>query len=370
MFGAEHYVPILRWKKAERLALKELRDEDRVRITPLIEITPKSFNAPRSGANAGKKPDARTVLEEQAKTLLESWRNAPFFLDLGLIEFSVPLISGVRHPLACIADVALGYKLAIVPVTGIARKGPYQCAIAEIIQKHGCGVCFRLTPGEVLAAKFRTRIEALLDRLGLEKSNVDLLLDYQTFAPDNPSLKNLLDRVPALPAWRSFTVARGAFPENLGKCQLGENRILRDDWLSWKAQFFDDATTHRRASFSDYTIQWGAYKEPVEGCNPSVSVRYTLEDEWLVMRGEAPVSKATSKTSETRPGREQWYGHAQLLCEDAQLFYGEDFSEGDKYIFQKSLRQGGTGNYETWLRAGINHHMTVVARQIANLAAP
>jgi hypothetical protein len=209
-----------------------------------------------------------------------------------------------------------------------------------------------------------------LRKLQLDEGDVDLLLDYQMFASDNPGLKSLLDRIPGLRAWRSLTVASGAFPENLMKYKAGSYLLPREDWLSWKAQFFDDTSAYRRASFSDYTIQWAQYKEPVEHCNPSVSVRYTLEDEWLVMRGEAPSGKAASKETERRPGLEQWYGHAQLLCEDTEVFYGADYSWGDAYIFEKSLRRGKPGTYETWLRAGINHHMTVVSRQIASLGVP
>ena len=82
MFGPNHYVPILRWKQAERFALKNLFDEDRKRITPLIEIMPKIFDAPADGKKEGVKPDPARVLEDQAKKLLESWGYEPFFLDL------------------------------------------------------------------------------------------------------------------------------------------------------------------------------------------------------------------------------------------------------------------------------------------------
>jgi hypothetical protein len=86
-----------------------------------------------------------------------------------------------------------------------------------------------------------------------------------------------------------------------------------------------------------------------------------------LMRGDAVRGKATSHAQETRPGREQWHGHAQLLCDDENLFYGEGFSWGDAFIHEKSLDSKSYGSYEIWLRAGINHHMTVVSRQIANL---
>ncbi len=43
MFGYKHYVPVLRWKQSEWLALRELKDVQRKEITPLIEIVPVKF---------------------------------------------------------------------------------------------------------------------------------------------------------------------------------------------------------------------------------------------------------------------------------------------------------------------------------------
>jgi Beta protein len=85
------------------------------------------------------------------------------------------------------------------------------------------------------------------------------------------------------------------------------------------------------------------------------------------MRGEAPRGKAGSESAEPRPGLEQWNGHAQILCDSPDLFYGEDFSWGDHFIYEMSQDTRKTGSYEIWLRAGINHNLTVVSRQIANL---
>lgn len=38
MFDYKHYVPIVRWKAGERTALRELYDDDKAGLTPLIEI--------------------------------------------------------------------------------------------------------------------------------------------------------------------------------------------------------------------------------------------------------------------------------------------------------------------------------------------
>jgi hypothetical protein len=47
MYDHKHYVPVLRWKRAERIALKSMFEEDRVRLTPLIELTPRDFSEQR-----------------------------------------------------------------------------------------------------------------------------------------------------------------------------------------------------------------------------------------------------------------------------------------------------------------------------------
>jgi len=42
MFGSCHYVPVLRWKQAERLALSYLDDVDKEGMTLLLDFRPSS----------------------------------------------------------------------------------------------------------------------------------------------------------------------------------------------------------------------------------------------------------------------------------------------------------------------------------------
>jgi hypothetical protein len=43
MFDHKRYVPILRWKQAERFALRNLAEDVRNRITPLLQLLPESI---------------------------------------------------------------------------------------------------------------------------------------------------------------------------------------------------------------------------------------------------------------------------------------------------------------------------------------
>jgi hypothetical protein len=68
-------------------------------------------------------------------------------------------------------------------------------------------------------------------------------------------------------------------------------------------------------------------------------------------------------------GHAQYPANAELLC-GRKEFCGPQFSTGDEYIYKiGSHREDGPGTPETWLRAGINHHLTFAARQIPTVVA-
>lgn len=67
MFEHNHYVPILRWKESERLALCSLRDDVKVRMTPLIQVVPESI------APGKRRPTVAQMLQKVAADLLQCW---------------------------------------------------------------------------------------------------------------------------------------------------------------------------------------------------------------------------------------------------------------------------------------------------------
>jgi hypothetical protein len=121
MFGSRHYVPILRWKQAERFALRHLHEEDRKTITPLIELTPTIFKSRKTASREAMSLDPAHVLEQQAKNLLEACGNSPFFLDLRYVTAKVSRERGKVHALEYLAEVGRNYKLKLVPVAGLDR---------------------------------------------------------------------------------------------------------------------------------------------------------------------------------------------------------------------------------------------------------
>jgi hypothetical protein len=330
MFGSNHYVPILRLKQAERIALRDLEPSDRERITPLIELTPASFKDRKQG-ELRLKADEANVLDREAKRLLEACQYSPFFLDLRRVDRRIPGSQGEVSALEYLAARAREYRLLAVPVTGLNTNAEYQSSVSRVANQDGRGVCVRIRPSEVLEPAFGQDIRDLLVKFGLEPESVHLVIDYETNDPIEPDPQSVLMKIPRLDAWKTLTVARGAFPPDLQDFQPGNWRIPRKDWLAWTRTVPESDGRIRKPSFSDYTIQYALYKEPPDFCNPSVSIRYTLENEWFIMRGEATRGKNPRET-EVRPGHEQWNAQAQLLCENEELFYGSEFSRGDGFI--------------------------------------
>ncbi|KKK61367.1 hypothetical protein LCGC14_3015030, partial [marine sediment metagenome] len=88
MFDSKHYIPILKWKRAEQVALKALEQEHKEYITPLIQ-----FVMPRN------KPDdeladivARfeNLAPQIPEKLIGVWGRSPIFVDISLL-FTTPL---------------------------------------------------------------------------------------------------------------------------------------------------------------------------------------------------------------------------------------------------------------------------------------
>jgi len=352
MFDVNRYMPILRWKRAEKIALRHLQPADRALMTPLIELVPTNFKPGRQGSEA----DPATVLEREAKEIAKDWGTTPFLIDFEHVEECIASIRGFAHPLECLSDHATKQGLRLVPVTGLSRGNAYQSAVRRIAS-NGTGTCFRFSWQETLRPEFRDSLPDLAKRLRTGHEAVDLVLDYKVFDQSAPPLNVTISRIPHVDSWRTVTFACGAFPPDLQEFTPGRHTIDRADWLTYRNQIRSPRRLPRAPAFSDYTVQYGLYKEPPAHSNPSASIRYALDEKWVIMRGEGIFN-------EDGPGREQYIANATLLCESDD-FYGSNFSYGDSYTYDVSQGVEGHGSPETWIRAGINHHMTVTCRQVA-----
>jgi hypothetical protein len=352
MFNDRHYVPVLRWKTAELGALKDLRAAERASLTPLFEPIPKTFHASARNPSG----DIRLATAEILQKLDACWGRAHFFIDfLHLPEGRVP---DAASALRMFSRLASRYGLAMIPVTGLNRPTSYDSEVSETAAHLRSGVCLRLSRHDVSGTDFLTKLQRQLHSLNLRPPDVDLVIDL-VVSTDELRLVTLCRTIPELRHWRSFTILSGSFPRDLSGITVGQHLLPRLEWQRWRDQIQTPPAPARKPAFGDYTIQHSIYVAPPTFANFSASIRYCAEDYWVVMRGEGVLNEGGA-------GYDQWPANAQLLC-DRPEFCGPSFSSGDSYIVERAAHPERTGNATTWLRAGINHHLTYVVHQLASL---
>lgn len=363
MFDSKHYVPMLKWKRAEQGALKALGEEDKKHITPLIQLVmPKQNPEEQLEGVVSRFEEQISKIPEK---LVEVWGNNSIFVDFSLL-FTTPLKVKSLNIL-----LKEGHKLgaALIPVIHLNDDSEIKEAACSLAKENKSGICLRLICSDFLDAdltKLNQNISNLLSSMKLAEKDIDLLIDIKEIVGNGDKYIRYLElsqKINNLLKWRTFIFASGAFPENLSGCRIDEeNLISRLDWKNWKDQVVGK-NLQRKPAFADYTIQHPIYKEASQFFHPTSSIKYTLENEWLIMKGK-------------QRKFELYLASAAELVKDKR-FYKESFSDGDKYIAEKAKHFPayikkpsikGTGSTETWLRAGINHHLVLVAHQVASLS--
>jgi hypothetical protein len=107
--------------------------------------------------------------------------------------------------------------------------------------------------------------------------------------------------------------------------------------------------------FGDYAI---AHPVPTEldprTMRMSASIRFTTDEDWLIVKGK----------NVRQYGFDQYFELCRTLV-GLPEYLGENFSWGDRFIARCARGSAGPGNATTCRKVGTNHHLTLVARQLA-----
>ena len=348
-FGPDHYVPILKVKRAEKAALEHIALALRPRITPLLEIVER------------KKETFEGHMKTAFRKLAESVREYPrCFLDVREISPDGPQAASQVFGRAAAAGIAF------TPVTGISRTTDLHAALDH--RAHGLAV--RLTRAEFESGDLASRIDDFLGRHELAASGIDLIVDLgaveNLISAGVEALTNaFLNDVPDHESWRTFTVAACAFPVSMGGVERHSHELVeRTDWIAWRDNLHGRREELARLpSFSDCAIQ---HSKGVEGFDPrtmqvSASIRYACDRHWLLVKGES---------TRSRPAIHQFpelatrlvYGHLK------DRFSGPDHCAGCRSMKDAADWEPRYGSAEAWRRLGTIHHVTRVVQDLDSLS--
>jgi Beta protein len=374
MIQSEYYLPVLRAKPSEWKALADVPSNERARLLPLIELTPDIVTQPAPSKNVQTKKvriSKHQYALNQAAAFCDSVSSESargrLIIDLGHFAQNNFVFEGVDL-WKVIQDDWVQRRPRVTPVVGLHWSDESFEIVRKIAELLRCGAAIRLTISDVNSASLSKEVDRALLALGLDASDVDLIVDLKT-SPFQITYAQLAHRLPQLSDWRTYSVCAGTFPPNLMSFSPEDSPRAhpRSEWQAWWSQVSPATQASliesgirptRLPQFGDFTTQHGVYEAapPIGG---SYSVRYTTDDNIIVYRGYKPDG------ARGRDGK-QFLGHARLLCREPH-FMGWAFSRGDEYMFARSQMPApaSTGGSAQWRQASINHHLMATIAQIA-----
>jgi hypothetical protein len=243
----------------------------------------------------------------------------------------------------------------------------FLAAVGEHVAGCDSGLCVRLTEadfdedGDVEPG---VRVDGLLHAVGLENlQQADLILDLANIGTDlgraTLVARAVIGQAPRATEWRRLVLAAASFPENLSDVGAATTTALpRLEWELWERLQRRRGLRHDTL-FGDYAI---AHPVPTEldprTMRMSASIRYTTPENWLIVKGR----------NVRQYGFDQYFELCRTLVRLAE-YSGEGFSWGDGFIARCARGAAGPGNATTWRKVGTNHHLTLVARELATVDA-
>lgn len=335
------YIPILRWKRGERVGLQNLSAAAKSRTTPLFLLGSEQFKVKAATQSAAAVPAPAAFAQE----VLQSWGTSAFFLDAS----SLPSAPTQAHPLISIAASARALGLPLVPVANLGVSPQYIAAIQALDSVDHLGICLRIDMQEAFS------LSTWLHQWPFQTSRTDLIIDLGENVATAVALGTLLDTmfqgINSLGVWRSVTMAGTSLPQNFTGFTAGQHLIPRVE-----AQLWGRLTSLPLA----YQLDFGDFTSVTPGVTPTniawgypINVKYTLPNSFLVLRGVRTTGpNAVDMDVQLR-------GHAAgIVAHASRSRLANVWS--DNTIDQIAAGTVGTKTLEHWVQLGVNRHIELM----------
>jgi hypothetical protein len=356
MADNRNYVPLLRWKRGEQVALSQLTDEACANITPLIMLANDQFKPRKATA----KIEARTAAKAFADEVKSVWGDEDFMLYAG----DLTVEEDEAHPLYAIGEQATEAGLALVPVVWLDDPDDYKIAAVNVANEGRGRLALRVELADLDSASEWAAL--------VTPENTDLVIDFADKIEMAASLGGVLGDALAWlhagAAWRSVTIAGSSIPDDFTGVPAGAHRIARQELTVWRALGKRARPLPYQVFFGDYATISPNSRAPGVRWGYPINVKYTLADDFLICRGVRTLGLPSkggkpAKTVPTMDMGPQLIGHAKTIVALPGRGPLAD-CWGDAQIDQIAAETIRPGGLAEWVQYSVNRHIELTVRQV------
>jgi len=325
------YIPMLKTKAGEIVALEQLSSGAKDRVLPLLHV-------------------GESLSPSFAKNMATAWGSRLIVVDgsfnfnhTGSANAALGLVQGLRNN-----------GTPVMPSVSYADAAQYVQAASMVRDDHGLVVKASLPQiGSVVGWVVAN---------GWSPSEVDLVIDAKHIGSvDVPTYSGyvqsiLFQNAQALQQFRSVTLAAGSAPKDHGGLNYGPNHVPRDDWALWSSV---RPLSPVRLDYGDYCTGHPDLTEPPGPAMASatVSARYTIDNHWLIIKGRSTGGQYG------QPMAVQYMSHAQAIQAHSG-FGGVQSCWADTRIQAAASGAPKMASRQKWSEIAANRHISLVADRL------
>lgn len=344
MSGAK-YVPILKWKGGERIALRHLPEDIKAKMRPALLVTKDT------------EPDSYCT------GVARNWGiNKEFYMD-----FHPNFNGDPTEFLETIINDGESEQLSFIPVVSMSSSIDFVSFVENNITKFKHGTALRINN---LNDKTIQNWFNDINKIISNSNSVDVILDTGeignlpngTIDMLSDLIKEIIRNLQQKNSFRHIIVAGSSFPKTLSVKQDAISTINRIEWLLWKKINAEIPYV----LFGDYGIDDPQDQRHETRLTIIPTIRYTYKDHWYIVRGHYDPKKPYDFA--------QYHELSRMLVQKSEIYRGKDFSWGDARIFSCAnttctITNCNHGNPKSWVPIYTNQHLTYVALQVNQIGA-
>ncbi|CAM5769108.1 hypothetical protein LMIY3S_02727 [Labrys miyagiensis] len=327
------YMPIVRTKAGEATALGNLSARAKSKILPIIKLT-------------------RSIPATFAASTINQLSGFQIALD-GEYNFSV---TGNQAVYLGLFQTLLAGGVPVIPSLSFNPDPGYLASVASLVTRSSPDLVMQVSLADLANAA------QWVAQQGWNRGTIDLVINAGGVAEHPPALLNtyisaiLNGQLNSNHGWRTVTLHSWSAPKDHGALAFGRNVVPRRDWQLWQHV---SGQVNFQLDYSDCGHVHPSLEE-VPGyamANATVSVRYAVDDDWLIYKGVA------TSGARGQPMPVQYQGHARTLVADPQ-FDAVANCWGDDQVRRYAATTGGTGGRSQWAALLLNRHLSLVADRL------